>query len=49
MGPVKASPQTQLRLLELADLDTDLARLETIARWGALRLRLLVHPWELTE
>jgi predicted nucleic acid-binding Zn-ribbon protein len=28
LGPVKASPQTQLRLLELADLDTRLTRLE---------------------
>ena len=28
MGPVKASPQTQLRLLELADLDAELARLD---------------------
>ena len=28
MTPVKASPQTQLRLLELADLDTKLARLD---------------------
>jgi len=28
LGPVKASPQTQLRLLELADLDADLARLD---------------------
>ena len=28
MGSVKASPQTQLRLLELADLDTELARLD---------------------
>jgi len=28
LGPVKASPQTQLRLLELADLDTELARLD---------------------
>ena len=27
LGPVKASPQTQLRLLELADLDAELARL----------------------
>ena len=27
MGPVKASPQTQLRLLELADLDAELGRL----------------------
>jgi uncharacterized protein len=27
LGPVKASPQTQIRLLELADLDTDLTRL----------------------
>jgi hypothetical protein len=29
--------------------DTDLARLERIARRGALRLRLLAHPWKLTE
>jgi uncharacterized protein len=28
LGFVKASPQTQLRLLELADLDTELARLD---------------------
>ncbi len=28
LGPVKASPQTQLRLLELADLDAELARLD---------------------
>jgi uncharacterized protein len=28
LGSVKASPQTQLRLLELADLDTELARLD---------------------
>ncbi len=28
LGPVKASPQTQLRLLELADLDAELGRLE---------------------
>ena len=28
MGPVKASPQSQLRLLELADLDAELARLD---------------------
>ena len=28
MGPVKASPQTQLRLLELADLDAELGRLD---------------------
>ena len=28
LGPVKASPQTQLRLLELADLDAELSRLE---------------------
>src|SRR6266700_7668933 len=28
LGCVKASPQTQLRLLELADLDTELARLD---------------------
>src|SRR6266571_8558681 len=28
LGPVKASPQIQLRLLELADLDTELARLD---------------------
>lgn len=28
MGPVKASPQEQLRLLELADLDAELGRLE---------------------
>ena len=28
MGPVKASPQIQLRLLELADLDAELARLD---------------------
>ncbi len=28
LGPVKASPQQQLRLLELADLDAELARLE---------------------
>ena len=28
MCPVKASPQTQLRLLELADLDAELARLD---------------------
>jgi uncharacterized protein len=28
LGPVKASPQTQLRLLELAGLDAELARLE---------------------
>jgi uncharacterized protein len=27
LGPVKASPQTQLRLLELADLDAELGRL----------------------
>jgi predicted nucleic acid-binding Zn-ribbon protein len=27
LGPVKASPQSQLRLLELADLDTQLSRL----------------------
>jgi GT2 family glycosyltransferase len=29
--------------------DTDLAHLERIARKGALRLRLLAHPWKLTE
>jgi len=29
--------------------DTELARLETIARRGALRLRLLARPWQLTE
>lgn len=28
LGPVKASPQSQLRLLELADLDAELARLD---------------------
>ena len=28
LGPVKASSQTQLRLLELADLDAELARLD---------------------
>ena len=28
LGPVKASPQTQLRLLELADLDAELGRLD---------------------
>ena len=28
LGPVKASPQTQLQLLELADLDAELSRLE---------------------
>jgi uncharacterized protein len=28
LGPVKASPEAQLRLLELADLDTELGRLE---------------------
>src|SRR5260370_34143315 len=28
LGSVKASPQTQLRLLELADLDAELARLD---------------------
>ena len=28
MGAVKASPQSQLRLLELADLDAELARLD---------------------
>lgn len=28
MGPVKASPQSQLRLLELAELDAELARLD---------------------
>ena len=28
LGPVKASPQTQLRLLELADLDAELSRLD---------------------
>jgi len=28
LGPVKASPQTQLRLLELADVDAELSRLE---------------------
>jgi len=29
--------------------DTELARLERIARRGALRLRLLARPWQLTE
>ncbi len=28
---------------------TDLARLERIARWGALRMRLLAHSWKLAE
>jgi uncharacterized protein len=28
LGPVKASPESQLHLLELADLDAELARLD---------------------
>jgi uncharacterized protein len=32
LGTVKASPQTQLRLLELADLDAELARLDHRSR-----------------
>jgi len=42
LGPVKASPQSQLRLLELADLDAELARLDHRRR-GLPEVAELIH------